>query len=131
MVLVIRNSFSERHVPSWSRGSAPDMESTAAKRPCHCCVGNLQRTTYATSAVDNLIQVYLQGTPTLKHACLSLQLCQAARRRDEAGAGNAATGERCTHRAIARSRLATLALQPARQFSTYRGHSVAPHQRLF
>jgi hypothetical protein len=31
MVLVIRNSFLERHVPGWRRGSAPDLENAPVK----------------------------------------------------------------------------------------------------
>src|SRR5215510_6139424 len=71
MVLVIRNSFSEKHVPGWSRDKAPDKESPPARMPGYGCVGNLPRTTCATSAVDHLLKLYLRSTTTLKPAGLS------------------------------------------------------------
>src|SRR5262245_15319045 len=71
MVLVIRNSFSEKHVPGWSRDKPPDKESAPARMPSYACAGNLQRTTCATSAVDQLLESYLRSTTTLEPAGLS------------------------------------------------------------
>src|SRR5215510_13500682 len=71
MVLVIRNSFSEKHVPGWSRDKAPDKESPPARMPGYGYVGSLPRTTCATSAVDHLLKLYLRSTTTLKPAGLS------------------------------------------------------------
>src|SRR5262245_23123396 len=74
-----RTSIWGRHVQGWSVGSALHTESDFVKMTCHRCAVNLQRTTCATSALDNLLKVYLRSTTTLKPVCLSSQWRQADR----------------------------------------------------
>src|SRR4029453_3692378 len=70
----MRGSFWGRHVPGWRRGSAPGVESAAAKMPCHRYAGNLQCTTCTTSAVDNLLKCIAEASQ-LSHLLVSLLDC--------------------------------------------------------